>query len=399
MQPNKNKLFTIVVTALVTFCLTVSLFTVTGRLSLTKGAGGAQKYAKLSAIESMIKGKYIHEYDESALLDASAKGMVASLGDPYSEYYSPKEAAELLTSIEGDYEGIGVVVYVDPEDNLLTVLAPYEDTPAQRAGMLPGDKILQIDDLAVTGENYTQAVDYMKGLTEGSKGHETMEITLSRGGAEPFSVSVTREKIVLKTVSYKEYGSTGYIRLSGFDEHTLEQFSQAFNAIDREKMTGLVLDLRDNPGGTMDSAIAIADMLVPEGLIIYVQDKNGARKNYNADQNYDGIPLAVLVNENSASAAEILAGALKDRERATLIGTKTFGKGVAQTIEFFKADNSAVKLTTQKYYIPSGVCIDGVGIEPNITVEMPQKEGVYYGYQYDFADDLQLQKALEVLKD
>lgn len=133
MQPNKNKLFTIVVTALVTFCLTISLFTVTGRLTLTKGAGGTQKYAKLSAIENMIKGKYIHEYDESALLDASAKGMVASLGDPYSEYYSPEEAAELLTSIEGDYEGIGVVVYVDPEDNLLTVLSPYEDTPAHRA--------------------------------------------------------------------------------------------------------------------------------------------------------------------------------------------------------------------------------------------------------------------------
>lgn len=270
--------------------------------------------------------------------------------------------------------------------------------PPHRAGMLPGDKILQIDDLVVTGENYTAAVDYMKGLTEGSKGHETMEITLSRGGGKPFSLSVTREKIILKTVSYKEYDTIGYIRLSGFDEHTLEQFTQAFNAIDREKITGLVLDLRDNPGGTMDSAIAIADMLVPEGLIIYVQDKNGARKNYNADKNYNDIPMAVLVNENSASAAEILAGALKDRERATLIGTKTFGKGVAQTIEFFKADGSAIKLTTQKYYIPSGVCIDGVGIQPNITVEMPQKEGVYYGYQYDFADDLQLQKALEVLK-
>ncbi len=355
-----------------------------------------QKYNKFEKLISHAKENFLYEADENVMLEGGLKGMLNALGDPYTEYMTPKEFNSLLEQTKGSYEGIGV--YVTPsDDNRIMVVAPIEDTPAEKAGLRTGDKIIKVNGTEYTADKMDDAIKIMKGMPNTS-----VTLTILRldkdGKPENFDVEVMREKIRLVTVkSSMLENNIGYIRITTFDEQTAADFKAQYSALEKQGMQGLVIDLRYNPGGLIDTAVEITDMLIGEGFVTYTQTKSGEKEYYDSDKNKIAIPYVLLVNEGSASASEIMSGAVKDTKSGTLIGTKTFGKGIVQRIQRFGTDGSGVKMTISEYFTPNGVNIHGIGIEPDITLELnPDTEG--YGSEY-YSTDNQLQKAAELIKE
>jgi len=387
---NLTKKTCIILTATLTAIITVLLcFGIQYVVPLTKEA----------EIKRIIDKKYVRDYDQQKIEDFSAYGLVSALGDPYTQYFDEDSYSSFMEEINASYEGIGVEVYVDPSDNLLTIVAPFEGTPSEQAGMLAGDKIIQIDDLVITGENYNEAVDYMRGKSEAGAKVTEMKISILRGQSrEPIVLTVKRSKIVLNTVKFIDYNDIAYIRISGFDTPTTNDFKTALDKIDKSKTKGLVIDVRDNPGGLLSSVLDIADMLLPESTILYTQDKEGKRDTFYSDKESLNIPIVVLINGGSASASEILAGALSDNKAATLVGTKSFGKGSVQELVKLRDNKTAVKITTALYYTPSGVCIDKIGIEPGVKVELSSEASKKSLRLLSLEEDVQLQKAFEILR-
>lgn len=385
MNNNRNYTFLGLIFLVVITSITTFLLSGIGSLFLTGTLGGVSLsdvnfIRKLLASKALLESEYYENVTEQDLIDGAMSGMFAALEDPYTSYLPAETSQQLMELTEGKYEGIGIYVSINTVDNSITVISPIKGSPADKAGILPLDKILSINGVACDGSQLEEAVALMK-----CPAGTTIELVIERDGEE-IKKTVLTEEIVIDSVYSEKYGDIGYLEITTFSETTAEEFSEKYKALRDENITGLVLDLRDNGGGIYDEAILIAKELVPKGLIVYTEDKNGKRQEENSVSNGIDIPVVVLINENSASASEILAGALKDRGVAELVGKKTFGKGVVQGW-YAIGDGTSVKLTIAKYFTPSGVCIEGVGIAPDYEVE--------YG---SYKNDLQLEKALELLK-
>ena len=338
---------------------------------------------KLFRAVQVVKGQYVGTAEGPLLMTGSLKGMVNSLGDPYSVYLDPKMYSELMLETKGSFGGVGIVLGV--KDKQLTVVAPIEGTPAETAGILSGDLIVKIDGQDTKDMALDEAVGKIRGK-EGSK----VTLTIQRTGQEAEEYSLTRATIVLKSVSGKilENG-IGYIRLSMFSETTGNDFTQKMSELTEQGMTSLILDLRNNPGGLIGESVKVARLLVPQGPIVSVIGKDGERETSQSYLEKTPLPLVVLINGGSASASEIVAGAIQDTSAGKLVGVKTFGKGSVQRIIPLDKD-SAVKITIAEYHTPKDRSIHGKGIEPDIVVEMPKDK--------DAKSDPQLDKAIEVLK-
>lgn len=344
---------------------------------------------KLSEIDWYIDHYYIFDVDREKLADGLLAGYVSGLEDPYSVYYTPEKYTDILESANGEYYGIGVLVTED-KDGTIQIVNVFSNSPAKEAGILKGDIIAGVDNLDITGMDLNQVVGYIKGK-EGT----SVELQIQRDGeADLLNITVERRQVSVDTVEYRMLeDGIGYIQLVQFDDVSLDQMTAAIEDLKSQGMEKLILDLRDNPGGLLTSVVDIADLFLPEANIFYMEDKSGSRTDYNAtdDQLFDG-ELVVLVNENSASASEVLAGTLKDNGRAQLVGATTFGKGIVQTF-YSLSDGSGVKLTTAHYFTPNGTDIHGVGVTPNVEAEQPDDEKTG-----ESEVDTQLIKALEIIR-
>lgn len=353
----------------------------------------ANMVSKLQALEQAIDTYFfLDEADDEQLRDGIYKGMLDALGDPYSEYYTVEELNDLMEQSEGVYYGIGAYVSLDTEKNLPKISGVIRGTPAEEAKLRTNDLIYEVDGVSTYGLTLTEAVALIKG-PEGT----AVTLTLIREGESDYlKFTMTRRKVEAPTVEYSmTEDGLGYIQVTEFDSVTVNQFAEALASVKAEGAKGLILDLRANPGGNLDAVVEMCKMILPEGMIVYTEDKYGNRDEYTCDGlNELKLPLVVLVDMNSASAAEIMAGAIKDHGLGTLVGTTTFGKGIVQQIMSFR-DGTAVKLTISAYYTPGGNNIHGVGIEPDIVCEF---DGEAY-YASDDHPDNQLEKAKEVLRE
>ena len=318
-----------------------------------------------------IRNAYIDDVDDKTLLESAIRGMLYEL-DPHSNYLNPEEFKDLQVTTTGEFGGLGIEVTL--ENGFVKVVSPIDDTPASKAGILAGDLILKIDDTFVKGLSLDDAVDLMRGPVNS----EVRLSILSAGDQKPRTVKLKRDRIRIKSVRTKmlEPGY-GYLRITQFQSQTGRDASNALKALlAKEKLNGLVLDLRNNPGGVLSAAVQISDMFLNSGLVVYTQGRaENSRTNYAATQGdlLDGKPIVVLVNAGSASASEIVAGALQDQERAIIVGQRTFGKGSVQTILPLH-DDRALKLTTARYYTPNGRSIQAEGIQPDIVTEVARIE-------------------------
>lgn len=356
--------------------------------SVTGEAVNEDTVAKMKVIENVIDTYFYKEdVDKDAMVDGIFKGMVESLGDPYSEYYSKEELESLYQDSFGVYYGVGAYVSLDTATGLAKVSGIIADSPAEEADLRAEDIIYKVDDVDVTGMSLQETVSLIKGDE-----NTTVKLTLIRDGKE-IEKEVTRRKVESPTVNFKMLDDgMAYIQITEFDTVTVDQFTEAMAMARGNDMKGLILDLRSNPGGNLSSVVSIAKQMLPKGLIVYTEDRDGNREEYSCDGSKElDVPMVVLVNGNSASASEILAGAIKDYGIGTLVGTTTFGKGIVQRpIEL--SDGSAVKLTISSYYTPNGINIHGIGIEPDVECEFDSER-----YYSDEAYDNQLEKAKEVL--
>lgn len=356
--------------------------------SVTGEAVNEDTVAKMKVIENVIDTYFYKEdVDKDAMVDGIFKGMVESLGDPYSEYYSKEELESLYQDSFGVYYGVGAYVSLDTTTGLAKVSGIIADSPAEEADLRAEDIIYKVDDVDVTGMSLQETVSLIKGDE-----NTTVKLTLIRDGKE-IEKEVTRRKVESPTVNFKMLDDgMAYIQITEFDTVTVDQFTEAMAMARGNDMKGLILDLRSNPGGNLSSVVSIAKQMLPKGLIVYTEDRDGNREEYSCDGSKElDVPMVVLVNGNSASASEILAGAIKDYGIGTLVGTTTFGKGIVQRpIEL--SDGSAVKLTISSYYTPNGINIHGIGIKPDVECEFDSER-----YYSDEAYDNQLEKAKEVL--
>ena len=398
MKPFVKTIITVVITASVTFSGTSLLYAVSrGTVSGTPD----KVTRKLNAVNSYLKNNYLYDdYDEEKMSDDAVAAYVEALDEPYTHYYSSEEFDSYLSGVEDSYVGIGVVISVDEDSNKIVIIAPTEDSPAYEAGLLPGDYILAVDGTEYSGEQMDACVSAIKGGKEGT----SVKIRIEHDG-EQKDYDIKRRQISAKSVKTEMLeDNVGYVRITSFntneegaEENTFTEFKEQVDSLSAQGMEKMVIDLRDNPGGVLDVVCDIADYLLPEGVITYTETKNGDKEEYRSDKNELNIPMAVLINGNSASASEILTGALKDYGRAAVIGENSFGKGIVQSVYPFY-DGSGMSMTIAKYYTPNGVCIHGVGIAPDYEVKLPEEYKDYYASSVPHQDDTQLQKALEILK-
>lgn len=346
---------------------------------------------KMGAIEKMVDYYYYQEdIDEEAMEAGIYRGMIDSLGDPYSTYYSEEELSEIMDQTEGIYYGIGAYISLDLTTGLGKISGVISGTPAEAAELREGDLIYMIDGESAAGLELSEVVSRIKG-EEGT----TVHLTLVREGERDYvEMDIERRKVESPTVNYEVYDDkTGYIQITEFDEVTVDQFTEALAVCKGSDVKGLILDLRSNPGGNLNAVVDIARQLLPKGMIVYTEDRNGKRMEYTCDgENELKLPLVVLINGNSASASEILAGAIKDYGIGTLVGTTSYGKGIVQRIIGLQ-DGSAVKLTVSSYFTPNGNNIHGIGIEPDVVCEFDSEK------YYDENIDNQLEEGRRVLKE
>lgn len=347
---------------------------------------------KLQNLEATVKEKfYLNEVSEEEFAEGIYSGLMMALEDPYSEYYTAEELNEIMSQTEGIYYGIGAYVSMDELTNLPKVSGVIEGAPAEAAQLRANDIIYEVDGESTYGLSLNEVVAMIKG----EEGTEVV-LTLIRDGENDYlEVPVTRAKVESPTVNFEMLDETmAYIQIVEFDDVTVDQFAEALAMANGSGMEGLILDLRANPGGSLNAVVDIAQMLLPKGLVVYTEDKQGKRVEYSCDGKREfQLPMVVLVDMNSASAAEILAGAIQDYGIGTLVGTTTFGKGIVQQIVPF-TDGSAIKLTISSYFTPNGRNIHEVGIEPDVICEF---DGEAY-YNSENPVDNQLEKAKEILK-
>lgn len=354
----------------------------------------AENIKKFNEVRDILEKRYYQEVDENALLEGAIGGMADSLGDPYTVYFNKEQMKSFMEKSEGSYVGIGVSIIMDA-NGLLTIVEPFEGSPAKSAGLQQGDKIIKVDDKDVTTiRDEDMIISMIKG-----KENTTVKITVFRASAnKSLDFEMPRKRIKVTNIKSEILpDDIGYIKITMFDSEIAKYFSNELSKLMDKKIKGLVIDLRDNPGGAYEEVVRIADSLLPEALIVYTKDRNGKGDVQRSDKAEVNIPLTVLINGNSASASEILAGAIKDNKRGTLVGTKSFGKGLVQVVLPLE-DGSGIKVTISRYFTPSDVCIQGIGIEPNEVVNVMEKYKNKAVSQIPRADDVQLQAAVQVLK-
>ena len=367
----------------------VSSQTDTKRIGLSDEA-----VSKIMALEGLIELNYLGEIDREAEEEGLYKGLVDSLNDPYSEYYTQEEYQENFERVTKQYYGIGATLTQDPETNLISVVYIYPDTPAERAGLKVGDVLFSVDGT----EGASVTLDDYVDLIRGEAGTSIHVVVVREGVDHDLEVDITREEITLPTVQSEMMdGDIGYIYISNFAANTAEEFEATVEDLTKQGMKAMILDVRYNPGGILSSVVQILDDILPEGTVVYTEDKYGKRTDEVSDEEHQmQLPIAVLINGDSASASEIMAGAIRDYDYGTLIGTTTYGKGVVQKT-FELEDGSAVKLTIEEYFTPDGENIHGKGIAPDIELEYEFLGGE--DDEYDYSLDNQVQKAIEVLKE
>ncbi len=347
--------------------------------------------SKIERLADVIDQLYYEDVDKEDLVEGLYKGLLEGVGDPYTAYYTPEEYKELMISATSSLSGIGIVMQQDPDTMQVSVNYVYEGSPAEKAGILAGDLIVQAEDVMATSMELSEFATHIRG-DEGT----TVHLKLYRYGKGYLELDVERAIIDVPTLKGEMLDDgIGYIRIAEFGEKTAEEFADAVSELEAQGMTAMIVDLRNNPGGMVDSVTKLLDQILPEGVVVWTEDKNGNKKEYTSDAACLDYPMAVLINENSASSSEIFAGAIRDYDYGTLIGTKTFGKGIVQSIRRL-ADGSAIKLTTSRYFTPNGQNIHGEGIEPDIELEYEYL--VQDATEYDMMDDNQILKAIEVLK-
>ena len=354
---------------------------------------GTEAEQKLNLIDQALNDFYFDDVDDSKVLDDIYKAYVNAYGDKYTVYYTADEYAKIQESSNGAYYGIGVVVRKN-DDGTILVVEPYDGAPGKEAGMRKNDVIVTVNGEAVADQDLNSVVAKIKG-DEGT----TVNIGIRRDGSDDITeLTVTRRKGEIKTVAYEMLDdSVGLITISEFDKVTAQQFKEAYAQLKTQGMKGLVIDIRSNPGGLLNVVVDMLDEILPDGLIVYTEDKYGNRQEYNgSNPDVIDVPLAVLVNGESASASEIFAGAVQDYGVGTIIGTQTFGKGIVQTIRRM-SDGSAIKYTMAKYFTPKGQDIHGHGVTPDIVEELSDEFNNLT--EYDASKDNQLQKAVDVVRE
>ena len=344
---------------------------------------------KLDQLEALIKDYYLYseEVDKDELIEGIYAGYASALGDPYTEYYDEEETKALQESTSGEFSGIGATMSQNAESGVITIVNVYEDSPADQAGILEEDVLREVDGRSVEGEDLQNIVSWIKG----ERGSEVSLVVLRDG--EEVEVTATRDIIEIQTVKYEmRENQIGYIAVSEFDSVTYDQFKTALDDLEARGMEGLVIDLRNNPGGSLSTVTDMLKLLLPEGTIVSTKDKNGNTEEITCDGTHEFTkPLSVLVNQYSASASEIFSGAVQDYGVGTIVGVTTYGKGVVQQL-IDLGDGTCLKLTIAEYYTPSGRSINGTGVTPDVEVE----------YEYDESNpeaDNQLDRALETVRE
>lgn len=360
----------------------------------------ASEYAELTdvmALDEVMKSIDEYYYFEAPqreqLVKSAANGMVASLNDPYSAYFTDEEYQRYLSSINGAYDGIGVLIGQPTEDGA-EILDVYEDTSASEAGLLAGDFIVAVDGTGVSG----LTLEEISTLIARGNG-EAVKLTIKRG-EESFDVDVVSGTVNIKRVEHFLYNHhTGYIRISMFSGNCAEEFREAIKDLTERRMTCLVIDLRNNPGGLLKDVVSIADTLLGECTIVTVRSNGGEEEVYTSNKKGVSVPVAIIVNENSASASEILAAAVQDNEAGIIVGMPTFGKGIVQTTRRLESNGAWLKLTTSAYYTPSGKSINGIGVTPDMEVDLPEEMKSTPIDKLDQEQDAQLWAALDYVRE
>lgn len=347
---------------------------------------------KASYIMGLLDKLYVEDIDVEEMNEAMYKAMVSSVGDKYTEYFTAEEFDDYMEQSQGSFYGVGITVTEKEEKNGVYVINVIDDSPAQAAGILAGDVIYAVDGKDITDLSLDSAVSLMKG-------EKDTEVTLTvyrESTDENLDFKIIRDEVNTITVASQMLDEIGYIQITGFKKNTYNEFKENYDEIMAQNPKGLIIDVRSNPGGLFDVVGEVVDDLVGEGVYVYTIDKNGNKEEQYSDAKMVEVPLAVLVNENSASASEILAGAVQDMKAGVLVGNTTYGKGLVQGV-YKIPDGSGVKITIQKYYTPKGVCIQGEGITPDYEVDLP--EDYIYNGSVNLEKDTQLLKAIEILSE
>lgn len=372
-----------IIKTLYTFFAVIGIFCVLGigiiLISNPKGL------SSLASVIALVKSESLYEIDNASMVEGATSGIVAALDDPYSKYLSPEQWSELKLQLNAEFEGIGVYV-VELTDGRLVIISPIKGTPAEEAGLKHGDIIIQVNGESAAGMNQDDVVHIMRG-DPGTQ----LDLTVYRESEKKeYNFKIIRKIINVPSVEDEiidDAPKIAYIRLNQFHAHSPQEMVDSLNKYNKESVQGLILDLRNNGGGDFDAAIAIANVFLDGKDVVSASDAKGNKKIYSAYPGGSTLPMVVLVNQNSASASEILAGALQDNGRSVLVGQKTYGKGLVQTL-YPLLDGGALKLTTQKYFTPDGTDINEIGINPDYLVENNKND----------SQDLQLQRAVEILK-
>lgn len=377
----KKYLFTVICTVLVTITVLLA-----GILSIYNyDFKQVAQVARLVGVLSFVQMKYVDSVGMESLVDGAISGMVNSLGDPHSIYLDEEKYGQLRSQTEGNFGGVGIVMSFRTEGKVI-VSSVLDEAPAKEAGILAGDEIMAVDGVSVNEMQPEETAMKIRG----KEGTEVV-LTVHREGEDDRDYTITRSTIPFKTAAgdmIPEHDGIGYIRIASFGENTAKEFKEIYSGLEEKGMKGLIIDLRSDPGGLVTTCVDIANEVVPAGTVVSMTDRDGKTEVYESHLEESKYPIVVLIDGYSASASEILAGALQDTGAATLVGTKSYGKGSVQMV-LPMYDGDAVKLTIAKYYTPSGRSIDGTGIEPDVQVEMDASSGI----------DNQLQKAIEVMQE
>lgn len=387
-------IITVLITALVTTIVIYNFVVKSGKIAIKSENNSSLSglESTLASFRSVLEEKYIGEIDDEALIEGAIKGYVSALGDPYTTYYTKEEMDELMEETTGNYVGIGIYMTLDLENNAIYVVKPMEGSPAEEAGIQAGDLITKVDGQEYSGEELDQASNAIKG-EEGT----TVKLEILRDG-ETQELEVARRKIVVSHIVEKKFDNIGYLLIEDFDGGCAKEFEEKYKELESQGIDRLIIDLRNNGGGVVDEAVSIADMLLDkDDTILITKDKKGNEEITKSEHNPTiTMPVVVLTNGYSASASEILVGALQDNERATIVGTKTYGKGIIQEVDRLN-DGSGLKITIEEYYTPNRNEINKVGIEPNEEIDLSDE--VREQGTYTDEEDNQLQKAIEIIRE
>jgi len=398
---NGQRIYKIIMLVMIVIIIT-SLLTAFGTYQYLTNKGMAnngKNNANLTGLEytlarfrTELEKKYLGEIDDDKLIDGAIKGYVASLGDPYTVYYTKEEMQEIMQETNGNYVGIGIYMTLNKEKNAIEVIKPMENSPAEKAGIITGDLITKVDGESYTGDKMEEASNKIKGEA-GTK----VKIEVLRNG-ETKEFEITRQKVLISHITAKVIeNNIGYIAISDFDGGCAKEFEEKYKKLKEQGITKLIIDIRNNGGGIVDEAIEILDLIIEKGeTLLVTKDKKDNEEITRAKKKpIIDIPVVVLTNEYSASASEILAGALKDYKKATIVGTTTYGKGVIQELQQL-TDGSGLKITTNEYFTPHRNAINKIGVKPDVEVDLSDKAKITLNLKEE--DDNQLQKAIETLK-